>query len=409
MTNPKKPAQDKQSIRKPSPELVQVGQEKLPDFELVPLGFLNVGSPADLPSHSTARMLRQATVLQLQQLHGNQYVQRVLGNGSGNGQIQRQEQQEEELSTEGLGLDEELEGHPLGVNQPAVQRDGEGESDSGEAAAPETTANITLSANAPNVTRPRQATIEASHGANISGWTTPRDTISVGRRTATTINISVTLNFEMELAREYTGDRLGVLRDHEDHHPTIAENVAQEYLVDNLRTALEALPDFNNTAPIQAALQSAHNDFVSNEGTDARAFDSTDYSRMEEAYYGVRTPLADLASATAAIQTMVTVIDGFNSGAMATPEAEPSGEEAESQDDANSTRIIGLVQPVIDARSGLAQVDVDRLQYNMEFKGKVSTASGHITSLSGTSLSEAAQTKLQELQTTLTSFTWTPA
>lgn len=408
MTNPKKPVQDKQSVQKPEREVQQGEQEQLPDIDLAAFGLSNIGSPADLPSHSSAKRLRQAAVLQLQQLHGNQYVQRVLDNGSTNGQIQRQEQAEEELSTEGLGLEEELEGHPFGLVRPDIQRDGEGEAEAAQAAASGTTANITLTDNAPNVTRPPQADIEAAHGVGIAGWTTPTDAVTVPRITPTTVNINVALSFEMELAREYTGDRLGVLQDHEDHHPTIAHNAAQTYLVDNLKTALEALPDFRDTGPVQSAIQTAHNDFVTNEGTDARAFDSADYSRMEAAYYGVRTPLADLASATAAVQTMVTAIDGFNSGAAAAPEPDSSGEEAESPEEANSTRIIGLAQPVIDARSGLAQVDVDRLQYNPEFKGKVTTASGHVTTLSGTSLNEAAQTKLQELQTTLSGFTWTP-
>jgi hypothetical protein len=273
------------------------------------------------------------------------------------------------------------------------------------------------------ITRPRLATIEAARGANIAGWTTPRDRILVPNKTPSTITINITLTFRIELAREYTGDRLSVLRDHENHHPTIATAVAQEYLVDNLRTALEALPDFDDEAPIQAAIESAHNDFASNEGTEARAFDTEDYSRMDEAYYGVRTPLADLASATAAVQTMVTAIDSFNNGSTAEPEAEaeePAAETDESEgetpeeagesaEQANSTRIIALVQPVIDARAGLAQIDVDRLQYNPEFKGKVTTAGGHVTTLSGTPLNEAAQNKLQELQTTLGSFTWTPS
>jgi hypothetical protein len=323
----------------------------------------------------------------------------------------------------------------------AIQREGEEAPAAGAGAgASGPTANITLTVNAPNVTRPSQAEIEASHsGANIAGWTTPGDGIAVGSRSANSIDITVTIDFEMELASEYTGDRLNILRDHEDHHCTIGGNLAQEHLVDNLRTALEAMPDFRNTGPIQTAFQTAHTNFVRAEGTDSRAFDATDYSRMEGAYYGLRTPLADLASATPAVQTMVTTIDNFNSGATAAPEAEsaapsgetaapeaesaaPSGETApatpeetgapaqggEAAEQSNSTRIIGLIQPVIDARNALATVDVDRLQYNNEFKGKVSTASGHVNTLTAGPLNEAAQSKLQELQTTLASFTWTP-
>ncbi|MGB3714971.1 MAG: hypothetical protein WA996_11135 [Candidatus Promineifilaceae bacterium] len=407
MPNNKGSSQEKQTVRKPSREEERAGQEALSENGLVGPAYLNVGSPGELPAHSTARSLRQAAVLQLQQLHGNHYVQRVLATGASNGSIRSQSERELQLSAEGLGLDEELEGHPSGGIMPYIQRDGEEESGEGDAEESAPTVNISLTANEPTITRPSQAAIEARHGANIAGWTTPRDTILVPSKTDTSITITITLNFRIKLAREYTGDRLAVLQDHENHHPTIARNVAQEYLVDNLRTALEALPDFRDGAPIQAAIQSAHNDFVSNEGTEARAFDTADYSRMEEAYYGVRTPLADLASATAAVQTMVTAIDSFNSGATAEPEA-AEGEE-ESAEEANSTRIIALAQPVIDARAGLAQVDVDRLQYNMEFKGKVTTAGGHVTTLGGTSLNEAAQTKLQELQTTLNGFTWTPA
>ncbi len=420
MKNQKNSSPDKQPIHNPIREEEQAVQDALSELGQVGPAYLNVGSPGELPSHPTAQSMRRRAVLQLQQLHGNHYVQRVLARGVSNGSIQRQDEPEVQRS---LGLDEELEGHPSGDIRPDIQRDGEGETEEGEAEEAGTTANITLSANEPTITRPRQAAIEARHGPNIAGWTTPRDRIRVPNKTPTTITITITLTFRIELAREYTGDRLSVLQDHENHHPTIARNVAQEYLVDNLRTALEALPNFDDEAPIQAAIESAHNDFVTNEGTEARAFDTNDYSRMEEAYYGVRTPLADLASATAAVQTMVTAIDSFNSSAAAEPEAEaaePSAETAETEgetpeevgespEQANSTRIIALAQPVIDARAGLAQVDVDRLQYNPEFKGKVSTASGHVTTLSGTPLNEAAQNKLQELQTSLNGFTWTPS
>jgi hypothetical protein len=402
MTIQKGSSKENTPIRKQSREAERVDLEAIAEHGLAAAGFLNVSSPSDLPPHSTAQSLRQATVLHLQQRHGNSYVQRVLANGATNGLIQRQDDQEETLSTEGLGLEEELEGHPASGIMADIQRDGEGEEEAG------TTANITLRPSDPSITRPPQAEIESDHSrANIAGWTTPTDGIVVSRRTADTINITINLSFAIELAREYTGERLSVLQDHENHHPTIAQNVAQEYLVDNLKTELEGLPDFRTEAPIQAAFQTAHNDFVSNEASDSRDFDSTDYSRMEEAYYGVRTPLADLASATAAVQTMVTAIDSFNSGATAEPEA--AEEEEGSAEGANSARIIGLAQPVVDARAGLAQVDVDRLQYNREFKGKVSTASGHVTTLGGTQLNEAAREKLQELQTNLNSFTWTPA
>jgi hypothetical protein len=427
MTTQQGPTKDKPRLRKQSHEEKRAGQEPLQESVLAGPISWKIGSPRDLPDHITARSQRQASVLQLQQLHGNRYVQGILARQGTNGSIQRQDEPEQELGTEGLGLEEKLEGHPSLGMAPAIQREGEEESTDGDGAgASGTTANITLTVNDPNVTRPSQAEIEASHsGANIAGWTTPADGISVGSRDANSIDITITIDFEMELASEYIGDRLNILRDHEDHHCTIGANLAQEHLVDNLRTALEAMPDFRNTGAIQTAFQTAHTNFVRAEGTDSRAFDAADYSRMEGAYYGLRTPLADLASATPAVQTMVTTIDNFNSGATAEPEAEaaePSGETAPptpeesgtpaqggaAAEQSNSTRIIGLIQPVIDARSALATVDVDRLQYNNEFKGKVSTASGHVDTLTARPLNEAAQSKLQELQTTLASFTWTP-
>jgi len=336
---------------------------------------------SDLPGHKTARPFRQAVVLREQQ-RSNAFVQGMLIDLTSNGQIQRQPDHEEDLSTQGLGLDEELKGHPLSGKIPDIQRDGDGEGGRGG-----TTANIALSTNPPNVSRPRQATIEANHGGtNIAGWTTPRDNISVSRRTASAIDVAITLSFNMELAREYTGGRLAVLRAHEDHHLTIGSNVAQQYMVDNLRTTLQAMSDFRDAGAIQSAFQSAHEEFVDNEGTDSRSFDTNDYPRMEAAYYGVRTPLADLAAAAPVVQTMVAAIDTFSGAATAEPE---SSEEADkSPEETNSTQ---------------------RLQYNAEFKGNVTTASGHVSTLSGGSLNDAAQGKLQELQSTLGSFTWTPA
>jgi hypothetical protein len=385
-----------QGRNKPEPSSFDNQLESLPLLD----EFSGSLESSDFPDHSTARPLRQAMVLREQQQRGNAYVQRMLANHNTNGQIQRQPEEDEQLSTEGLGLEEELVGHPFSDILPDIQRDGDGDGGG-------TTANITLTSETPNESRPSQAEIEAAHGGtNTVGWTTPHDDITVPSMSASSISVAINLRFDIELASEYTGERLTVLTDHENHHPTIARNVAQQYLVDNLRTALQAMSDFRDSSAIQSAIQSAHADFVSHESTEARSFDSTDYPRMEAAYYGVRTPLADLMAATAEVQTMVSAVDAFNSAATTEPEA--AVEEGESPEQANSSRLISIAQPVIDARSALAAIDVQRLQYNGEFKGKVATASGHISTLGGGSLNEAAQTKLQELQTTLGSFTWTP-
>ncbi|HRQ36765.1 MAG TPA: hypothetical protein PLD25_02490 [Chloroflexota bacterium] len=363
---------------------------------LLPAGLALPELLSGLSGQETARPLRQQTLLRLQKQRGNAYVQRHLHPED----VQLTEEDEAPLPTEGLGKEEELEGHGDLGRQTVIQReDGPGAAAAAPAAAPASpTANITLTVNPPTIIRSPEADISASHGAEgIAGWCTPAYNVNVTSRTATTIGITVTLSFSIELASEYTGDRLSVLSDHENGHVRIGERLAQQHFVTDLQTNLQALPNFSAGPPIQTQIVTAANAFTTAEGTESRAYDTADYPRMIEAYFGARTPLADLAAASAPIQRMIDALQAFNS-------------YVTNMDalDTDESALENVTHPVINARAALSQTDVSRLQYNPEFKTMVATSQNFVNGMKD-HVSETGSVNLNEIELTLATFTWAPS
>lgn len=356
--------------------------------------FSGLSALSGLPDHATTRPLRQQALLHMQKQHGNAYVQRHLHPED----VQLSEEDEAPLPTEGLGAQEELEGHGDLGRQAVIQReDGPGAA-APAAAPPSPTANITLTVNPPTIVRSPEADISASHGAeNIAGWCTPAYNVSVTSRTATTIGMTVTLSFTIELASEYTGDRLSVLSDHENGHVIIGERLARQHFVTDLQTNLQALPNFSAGPPIQTQIVAAANGFTTAEGTESRAYDTADYPRMREAYFGVRTPLADLAAASAPIQRMIDALQAFNN-------------YVTNMDalDTDESALENVTHPIIQARTALSQTDVSRLQYNPEFKTLVATSQNFVAGMKD-HVSETGGINLHEIELTLATFTWAPA
>jgi hypothetical protein len=360
-----------------------------------------------LPDHATTAHLRQTAVLQMQQREGNAITRQFLnlsGTGQGHGlglQLQGEEEAvptpDTPLSTEGLGIEpQELPGHGERGRQAVVQRQGGGPPAPAAAAGP--TANINLTVNAPQIVRLPEATISANHGRpNVAGWCTPSYNVQPIARTPNSISLTVTLDFRIELASEYTGGRLAVLQDHEQGHVIIGERVARQHFVNGMRTALQALPNFNSIPPIQTALQTAANNFVRDEGAQSQAYDNSDYPRMREAYLGVQTPLADLAAASAQVQAMVDATEAFIGHASTINTSEPE-----------NTELLRLAEQVRQARTALSEQDLARLQYNPEFKYLIS-ACQNLASTLVDSVAEEERPYMEELIFVLNSFTWQAA
>lgn len=364
------------------------------ESELLPAGGELPELLNGLPDHATARPLRQQALLHMQKQRGNAYIQRHLHPED----VQLSEEDEAPLPTEGLGAQEELQGHGDLGRQAVIQReDGPGAAAAPTAAPPTPTANITLTVNPPTIVRSPEADISASHGAEgIAGWCTPAYNVNVTSRTATTIGLTVTLSFTIELASEYTGDRLSVLSDHENGHVRIGERLARQHFVTDLQANLQALPNFSAAPPIQAQIVGAANGFTTDEGIESRDYDTADYPRMREAYFGARTPLADLAAASAPIQRMIDALQAFNS-------------YVTNMDalDTDESALENVTHPIIQARTALSQVDVSRLQYNPEFKTLVATSQNFVNGMKS-HVSETGSINLNEIEMTLATFTWGP-
>ena len=342
---------------------------------------------SDLPEQSNAQPARLAAVLQLQRQLGNAVVQH---------QIARQEEEEAPAvklpNPKSLTLEKELEGHPFG---PTVQR----EDDAGEEALKTPSAAITLKLKDPKIKRLSEKKIQERHGKEgIAGYTKPKIKFSVSELKQYEIKVTVTISFVMDLAKEFKGGRLQVLRDHENAHILIAEKVANEFVLGPLKDDLEALPDYSNAnkPQIQTAFGEKYQDFSDNEGDESEAFDDIDYPRMKEAYYGVKTPLADLSSGSAGVKKVVDTIDAFNDGGKAAA--------------ADAETLGGLIQPLVEAQDALGEDDLSRLQYNADFKKKVASAQKIVAGLNKKpdTLAEGVKTKLDELSPALEKFTWQP-
>lgn len=345
---------------------------------------------SDLPDHPSAQATRMAAILQLQRQLGNAFVQRQL-------EVQAEEQEEgqEEVvelpDPKSINFELELDGHPFG--QTLQREDG-----SGEEAAKTPTAVIDLELKDPKINRISEKKVQQKHGKeNIAGYTKPKIKVSASNIKKHEINLTVKLTFVMDLASEYTGGRLQVLRDHENAHILIAEKVAKEYVVDPLKEKLEAMPDFSkaNKPQITSKIQSAMADFKQNEGDESQAFDDIDYPRMADAYFGVATSLADLSSGSAEVKNMVTAMDAFkNNAKTAAGDAGAFGK---------------LTQAIADAQAALGDTNLARLQYNQEFKDKVAAAQNLVDDIKKQeNLSEEIKAKLDTLNPELNKFTWQP-
>ncbi len=341
---------------------------------------------SDLPDHPSAQGTRLAAILQLQRQLGNAFVQRQIAL-----QSEEQEKAVELPDPKSLHFELELEGHPFG--QTLQREDG-----AGKEATKTPTAVIDLELKDPKINRISEKQIQQKHGKeNIAGYTKPKIDVGASNIKQHEINLKVTLTFVMDLAKEYTGGRLQVLRDHENAHILIAEKVAKEYVVDPLKDKLEAMPEFTkaNKSEIASKIQSAMADFKQNEGDESKDFDDIDYPRMADAYYGVATSLADLSSGSAEVKNMVTAIDAFSNGAKA------------ASGDAGAFG--KLTQAIADAQGGLGDTNLARLQYNQEFKNKVAAAQSLVDDLKKKDdLSADVKAKLDTLGPELIKFTWQP-
>jgi hypothetical protein len=313
--------------------------------------------------------------------------------------LQRQEETDNEpLDTTGLGIERrELSGHADQGGREHIQR---APGDAAAAPAPTTTATINITVNPPTIDHSKtEAEISAAHGRpNVAGWTTPAYNITVPSLTANTITVSVTLDFTIEVASEYTGGRLEVLQHHEQAHVIIGERVARRHMVTGLQNNLQGMATFRgNLTQIQNHINTASSSFVTDEATESQTYDTTDYPRMREAYLGVRTPLSDLEAGSAPIAALTNAFYEFRTAVL---NATDSTDETLIQDTARS---------VIRARHALGTNDLSRLQYNAEFRALVADCQ-HATDQAMDSLVPGTDPAhaVEELRTTLADFTWRP-
>jgi hypothetical protein len=351
---------------------------------------------------ATATPVRRVSepLLGLQQRLGNRAIggllQRVQGSGAGRDAILRQEEQElASTTTESedvayapstLRMRRELVGH--GVEEvPAVQTE---EEEAGDGP----TATVTLAANKPNEIRKPANKIAEDHGKpNLAGWVTPKVDLQAPSISATEMELSVTLDFDIELAKEYKGEKLRVLRDHEQGHVNIGTRLAQEHLVDGLKESLEALGDFKSKNSVKTALSTALQTFKDEEASESQDYDDVDYPRMEQAYIGVQLPLADLKKDSEEVASMAKALQDF---------------EASDAD---------LVQAALDARAALSDDDLARLQYNVEFRELVDGVRSKIEAFIESQESPEAEVsaedkellgKAKDARAMLDDFTWKP-
>jgi hypothetical protein len=368
-----KSGEKSRAVRRPSRGQKQAGQSHQ-DLERLP----------DLPAQSNAQSARQQALLQMQRHLGNAYVQR---------QIAEQEDKNRNLSTKGMGMTLWLEGH---ADHLAVQREDEA---SEEEAPPKPSVDISIKLNKPTIKYMSEKKVQQKHDReDIAGYTKPGINIGVPVFKPQKIKIVVTLDFFMDLASEYKGGRKQVLRDHEDSHILIAEKVAKEWVVDPLKDDIAEFDEFNqgNAAEVKGKFGPRLKDFEREEGIASQDYDDLDYPRMDEAYFGVATSLADLSSGSEEVKNMVSAMDAFNAGAKAAAgDAEALG---------------GLTKAVTEAQEALGDTNLARLQYNKDFKKKVSTAQAIVAKLSKKpdKLAEGVKDKLDEISPALEKFTWKP-
>lgn len=339
-------------------------------------------------------------ILDWQRQVGNRAVNRLLQIGF----VMRQDEESatEETSeisfdTRALGKEERLVGHgnlggvPLKEISLVQLQDEERE----------VTAHISLTTHTPVERFRPAAEIAAAHGRpDVAGWTTPHYDIQVPSARPYEVNIHVVMDYDIELASEYTGESLRVLRDHESGHVNIGNQVAQQHLVDGLRDALEFEPRLTPSR-IQNAIQTAANRFSQTERQESNDYDAIDYPRMQQAYLGARTPLPDLEAAYTHIADLAAAFRVFNAWA-------PNAAE---------DRIGVLAQDVLTARDALSEDELSILQYNVEFRHLIETCRTSIDQIierfhwdlwivEFSTLDREVRNKLDELRVVLDDFTW---
>ena len=262
--------------------------------------------------------------------------------------------------------------------------------------------DVSMKANAPSEISKPAASIASAHGKpNVAGWCTPKYNIAVPAVSRNSIDVDVTLDFDIELASEYKGQVLNVLRDHEFGHVDIGKEKGQQHLVTDLKNGLQAFPAFTLGPPIQTQIVNAGNRFVAQEGTASQAYDNMDYPRMAQAYLGARLPLAKLMADSAKTATMVRALRSFT----------PAWSDWD--------KVTAPAQAALDARDALSEDELARLQYNSEFKALVEGCKQRIDAyveshhwdlwvFEFSTLSQATRNKMKELSTMLGAFTWAP-
>jgi hypothetical protein len=354
----------------------------------------------------------QAETLQMLNLKQRQQAMSQIGRVQGNGHVQRlvdvlqrqegAEATDEPLNTIGLGVDDkELSGHADQGGQFMIQRAPGDGTTAAAPPAPTTTANIALQVNAPTIDRTQtMAQISTNHGReNVAGWTTPTYAVDVTSLTATTVDITVTLDFLIEIASDIPDANATVVQDHEQAHVIIGERVAQRHLVDDLRADLQGLATFAGNQPqMQTFIVTASTNFETTEAAESQTYDNTDYPRMREANFAVGVPLADLEAASGEVTNMTSALSMFSTAAAAFT----SGMHIDTG------HVESAAYDLMATRSALSDIDLARLQYNPEFKALVVDCQQMIDFLVAEHLAGAdpAHETLQLLHQTLRDFTW---
>jgi hypothetical protein len=310
-------------------------------------------------------------------------LQRQAGNRAVNLVLQRQ------AATGALAFDPDLlrlEGKTPGAGGYSVQRQ----------ATPSSIKQVTTAVifNEPTIIRKPAAEIVAEHGKKgIAGWTTPWYNLSFPVVTENEVQVKTVMDFKMELDSTYRGGFLSVLQDHEQGHVRIGQEKAKATFGDQLGSALQALPDFRRAKPILDARDAAASAFGSQEGGASRAYDDTDYPRMVNAYYGAKTPLANLIAGSAGIRRLTNAIWSL---------IVLSGKKR-----LTSTTVAARAEAVAKARDVLPDDDLERLQYNLGFKGFAARCGSVVSDLQQRSdIDEGAKGHLFEVASVLGDFKW---
>jgi hypothetical protein len=310
-------------------------------------------------------------------------LQRQAGNRAVNLVLQRQ------AATGPLALDPDqlrLEGKTPGAGATSLQRQA--------APAPMKQVSTLVIFHEPTIIRKPSAEIVAGHGRQgIAGWTTPYYDLTFPKVAENEIQAQTVIDFKMELDSSYRGGFLSVLQDHEQGHVRIGQEKAKATFGDQLGSVLQGLPDFRRAKPILDARDAAARAFESQEGDASRVYDDTDYPRMVNAYYGAKTPLAKLIARSAGIRRLTNAMWSL---------IVLSGKKK-----LTSATVAARAEAVAKVRDVLPDDDLERLQYNLGFKGYAARCGSVVSELQQRSdLDEGAKGHLFEAASVLGDFKW---